>query len=112
MAKVDINEFTLKKHLQTIRPTDPQILNQLDFGYTYDGKVILLFEIRPVWNKINEKQNIPYAKIKYYKTKKEWKLYWMRANGNWELYQPFPQSSNLQQILEVIKEDKHHCFFG
>lgn len=48
MAKVDINEFTLKKHLQTIRPTDPQILNQLDFSYNYDGKVILLFEIRPV----------------------------------------------------------------
>ncbi|HET8885791.1 MAG TPA: DUF3024 domain-containing protein [Salinimicrobium sp.] len=36
----------------------------------------------------------------------------MRASGKWELYQPFPKSSYLDEILLMIKEDKHGCFFG
>jgi len=45
-------------------------------------------------------------------SKKEWHLYWMRASGKWELYQPFPKSSHLQQIIDVIKKDENACFFG
>jgi len=112
MTTTDINESTIKKYLQTLRPTDPQILKKLDFGYSYDGKVVVLYEIRPMWNNPKEIQNIAFAKIRYYKSRKEWNLYWMRASGNWEIYEPFPKSSNLQKMLEVVKEDKNYCFFG
>jgi hypothetical protein len=36
----------------------------------------------------------------------------MRASGKWELYEPFPESTYLDKIIEVIKEDKHGCFLG
>jgi len=36
----------------------------------------------------------------------------MRASEKWELYEPFPKSSYLDEIIEVIREDKHSCFFG
>ncbi len=43
---------------------------------------------------------------------KEWNLYWMRASGKWELYDPFPESTHLGKIIEIINEDKHGCFHG
>lgn len=108
----NINEYTIKAFVDSLRPVDPVIRKQLDFGYSYDDNVVMLYEIRPVWNNPKENQNIPYAKIRYYKSRSEWNLYWMRGNGNWEIYKPFPKSSNLQKMLELIKEDKNYCFFG
>jgi hypothetical protein len=39
-------------------------------------------------------------------------IYWMRANDKWEAYKAHSVASNLQKLLDVIKEDKYHCFFG
>lgn len=109
---IDINEMTIKTFVESLRPEDIEIRKQLDIGYSYDGKVIILFEIRPVWNNPIEIQNIEFAKIRFYKSRRKWNLYWMRANGKWELYDPFPESTYLDKIIEVIKKDKHGCFFG
>lgn len=109
---IDINESTIKKYVESLRSEEPKIREQLDFGYSYDQKVVILYEIRPIWNNPNQTQNIEFAKIRFYKSRKEWNLYWMRASGKWELYEPFPKSTHLEKIVEVIKEDKHGCFFG
>jgi len=45
----DINESTIKRYLQLLRPTDPQVREKLDFGYSYDGMIVILYEIRPIW---------------------------------------------------------------
>jgi len=109
---IDINEVTIKKYVNSLRPENFEIRSELDFGYSYDGKIAILYEIRPVWNNTKEIQNIKFAKIRFYKSKREWNLFWMRANGKWELYDPFPKSSHLDKILDIIEEDKHGCFFG
>jgi hypothetical protein len=109
---IDINESTIKKYVESIRPEDSEIRTQLDFGYSYDGKITEIYEIRPLWNNPTETQNSPFAKIRFYKSKQLWSLYWMRASGKWELYEPFPESTYLNKIIEVIREDKHCCFFG
>ena len=57
-------------------------------------------------------QNNEFAKIRFYKSTREWNLYWMRASGKWKLYEPFPESSYLDRIIEIIKKNKHGCFFG
>ena len=110
--KIDINESTIKKYVESIRPENPEIRSQLDFGYSYDGKVVILYEIRPGWNDPKMIQHIEFGRIRHYKSKKEWNLYWMRASGKWELYEPFPKSTYLEKILEIIKEDKYCCFYG
>ncbi len=109
---IDINESTIKKFIESLRPEDPEIRKELDFGYSYDGKIAILYEIRPFWDDPKEIQNIEFAKIRFYKSRKEWNLYWMRASGKWELYEPFSKSTHLAKIIKVIKEDNYGCFFG
>lgn len=109
---IDINESTIKKYVESLRPENLEIRAQLDFGYSYDGKIFILYEIRPVWNNPKEIQHIEFAKIRFYTSRHEWNLYWMRASGKWELYEPFPNSTHLGKIIEIIKEDKLGCFFG
>lgn len=109
---IDINEAIIKNFIEFLRPEDPEIREQLDVGYSYDGKIFLLFEIRPVWNNPEIKEEYEFAKIRYYQTRKEWALYWMRASGKWESYEPFPTSAYLDKIIEIIGEDIHGCFFG
>lgn len=109
---IDINESTIKKYVESLRPKEIEIREQLDFGYSYDGKMAILYEIRPIWNQPEKKQNIEFAKIRFYKSKQLWKLYWMRASGKWEFYEPLPESTHLEKIIETIKEDKYGCFYG
>lgn len=109
---IDINESTLKKYVASKRPEDLEIRKQLDFGYSWDGKVALLYEIRPFWDNPKEIQHHEYAKIRFYKSSQKWKLYWMRASGKWELYEPFPESTHLGEILAIINEDAYACFHG
>ncbi len=109
---IDINESTIKKFMESLRPEDPEIRKKLDFGYSYDGKIAILYEIRPFCDDPKKILNIEFAKIRFYKSRKEWNLYWMRASGKWELYEPFSKSTHLEMIITVIKEDSYGCFFG
>ena len=109
---IDINELTIKKFVESIRPESSEIRTQLDYGYSYNGKITEIYAIRPLWNNPAEIQKIPFAKIRFYKSKQLWNLYWMRASGKWELYEPFSEATYLDKIIEVIREDKHGCFFG
>ncbi|WP_299063395.1 DUF3024 domain-containing protein [uncultured Polaribacter sp.] len=109
---IDINEATIKKYVESLRPEDLEMRKQVDIGYSYDGKVVILYEIRPDFMNPKEKIQLEFAKFRYYKSKKEWNLYWMKSDEKWQLYQPFPVSTHLGEIIEVIKKDKHGCFFG
>lgn len=79
---VDINEHIIKKYVESLRPDNPEIRKKLDFGYSYDGGVVILYEVRPVWNDAKKIQQIEFAKIQYIKLKQLWNLYWMRRAEN------------------------------
>jgi len=95
---IDINESTIKQFVETLRPIDEEIRKQVDIGYSYHSKVkvVELYEIRPKWDNPQEIR----------------KIFWFRADGSWEPYEPKPTATNLEEILTTIKEDKHGCFFG
>jgi hypothetical protein len=109
---IDINESTIKKYVESLRPEDIEMRKKVDIGYSYHKNMVILFEIRPEWDNSQKKEQFEFAKIRYYKSRKEWNLYWMRANEKWELYEPFSMSTHLAKIIEIIKEDKHGCFYG
>ncbi|MBB4119889.1 hypothetical protein GGR32_002200 [Mesonia hippocampi] len=109
---IDINEFIIKKYVEKLRPEEKSIRKKLDYGYSYDGKIVILYEIRPFWDNPEEIQNIEFAKIRFYKSTKEWNLYWKRASEKWERYKPFPKSTHLDEIIAVINDDNYGCFFG
>jgi hypothetical protein len=109
---IDLTESYLRQFIESKRPKDLSILKKLDFEYSYDGKAAIFYEVRPAWKDPEQIMRMEFAKMRYIKSQKLWKLYWMRASGKWELYEPFPSASNLPRLLVVIKEDQYGCFFG
>jgi hypothetical protein len=104
-------EKVVRAYRDEIRPL-PHIRKDLDIGYRIENQSVFLFEIRPVWRSPQEKHEIPIFKATYVKSTKEWKLYWMRASGKWELYEPNPYADTLEGIIDTVREDEFACFFG
>ena len=52
------------------------------------------------------------AKAAYAKKSKTRKVYWMRGNMKWTLYEPCPEVQTAEEFLRVVKEDAWNCFFG
>ena len=109
---ININEATVKAYVEKLRPASPDIRAQIDIGYSFEQNTVILFQIRPLWNDPTKKQHLEFAKVRYFKSKKLWNLYWKGGNDTWKLYKPFPSSTHLSQIIDVIKKDKHNCFYG
>lgn len=112
IKNTDIQNQYLKTFVETLRPEDVEIRTQVDIGYTWENNTAILFEIRPKWDNPEELLHTEFAKIRYTKTQKQYQLYWMRSSGKWEIYEPFPTATHLQDLLKEIKEDTHSCFFG
>ncbi|TXC77025.1 DUF3024 domain-containing protein [Luteibaculum oceani] len=109
---IEINEEKIQDFVDSKRPQDPELRKKIDFGYSFDRKAFEIFTTRPIWINPSKTRNYPFARLRYYQTRNEWNLYWMRANGKWEAYSPFPKANNLSALLEIINEDKLGCFFG
>lgn len=109
---IDLNERLVKGFLEKRRLKNPEIHKLLYLGYSWDGSAFILFQVHLAWDNLEEHQEICFAKIRYYKSRSQWCLYWMRDNGKWEAYDPHPVSTHLQQLLEVIEEDSLGYFFG
>ena len=113
-----LSEFEVKRmeklvgeFLEAVRP-DPEHRHQLDISFRISGQSFEIFEIRPQWRDPDKKIEESVAKATYVKSTKRWRLYWKRADLKWHRYGPFPESDSLEKILDVIDEDKHHCFWG
>ena len=97
--------------LQRKRPP-LHIRPQLDIDYTIENQSITIFEVRPKWRQPEVIEHLPVAKATYVKTAKHWKVFWMRASGNWEAYPPQRTVKSVIAFAKLVEEDKHHCFWG
>lgn len=52
------------------------------------------------------------AKATYVKAQNVWRVFWMRQDLKWHIYDPAPEVSSLKQFAQLVHEDKHACFFG
>ncbi len=101
----------MENFLTKIRPPE-NLRNQLDVGYKIEDQSIIIFEIRPNYVIKGQFIEMPIAKTTFVKTKNHWKVFWHRSNLTWEAYPPMPFVFTLDDFTELVKEDKHHCFFG
>ena len=110
---LDINYVKVESYIMAKRPPI-EIRSKLDIGFSYDNNTFEIFEIRPVYSSPdpNDYMKSSFAKFRYIKTQKVWKLYWKRASGKWVSYEPFPESSNLDDIINCIEGDAYGCFYG
>ncbi len=52
------------------------------------------------------------AKATYVKKEKHWKIFWMRDNLKWYLYEPIPYVKLISDFFNIVADDEMHCFFG
>ena len=97
----------IKKHRPPIN-----IRDQVDLNYRINNYSIEIFEIRPRWNKQDEKIECPIAKTTYVKKNNVWKIFWQRADLKWHGYDPVPAVSALEEFFEIVEKDQYGCFKG
>jgi hypothetical protein len=105
------NLAALKWFVQRRRPPE-DIRPMLDIGYAVVGQTVDLFEIRPDWRDQSTTRHTPVARVRYIRSKAQWRLYWRRSDLKWHAYEPSLEHESLQDALAVVDEDAHFCFFG
>ena len=93
------------------RPPE-NIRQRLYISYKIDNQSIVVFEIRPQFNKPEEKMEYPIAKTTFVKAKNHWKVFWLRADLNWHSYTPKATVKTIEEFIKLVEEDKHCCFWG
>ena len=111
MEIINFEEKILSNYIELIRPP-VEMRNQLDIGYSFKNNEVIIFEIRPQWNDESKIHQYPFVRAKFVQSRKIWKIYWLRASGKWELYQPNPVVHNIQSFIDIVEEDEHGCFRG
>lgn len=108
---IDFHDALIKQMVEEMRPP-VHIRKEIDIGYTFENNTLVLLEFRPRWDKPEEKIKSEFAKTRFIKSQGIWKIYWMRASGKWELYEPNPEVKDIHSFFAIVKEDKYSCFFG
>ena len=111
------SEIELKRIEKTVgdlrRKRSPAHLkDELRVEYKITRHDILIFEVRPSWDDPKEFFEMEVAKLRYMRTKNRWFLFWKRASGKWESYQPAPESKNIGALVSEIDKDPWGCFWG
>jgi Protein of unknown function (DUF3024) len=106
-----VNLDSLKWFIDKRRPPE-RIRSQLDIGYAVVGHTVDLFEIRPDWQDKTTTRHTPIARVKFVRTRDEWRLYWMRRDLKWHGYEPDERHSTLMSALKTVDADAYCCFFG
>ena len=94
------------------RRPPPHIRHELDLGYRTTGQSVEIFEVRPVWQRPQEKMEHAVAKATFVRSQAVWKVYWLRADLKWHSYEPAAEVRSLTEFLSVVEEDEHGCFWG
>lgn len=112
-SEIDLKrcERDLMRFMEKRRPP-AHIRDRLDFGYRIEGQSVTLFEIRPSFRDKTVRRESPFAKATYVRTRKIWRVFWMRRDLKWHGYEPQPEVRTLEAFLEEVDRDEWACFFG
>ena len=92
--------------------TKPHLKDKLRFDYKIKNQDVIVMEIRPGWRDPSKITESEFAKLKYVRSARAWKLYWRRANGKWLRYETEKYSEDLEYLVKEIDLDAYGCFFG
>jgi hypothetical protein len=101
----------MENFLDRFRPEE-EIRAKLDFGYHIEGQSVCIVEIRPRWDNPEEIHESRQAKATWVKKRGMWKVFWLRASLKWESYPTCPNVKTLAEFVDLVEEDRHHCFWG
>src|SRR5688500_15151268 len=64
------------------------LAEQIRLDYEVRNLAVVIIEARPDWTDPNLWIELDVAKLRYFRSRNEWRLYWKRASGKWSLYEP------------------------
>ena len=102
----------IEEQLWSRRRPPVGLRQELREGQRITGHSIELFFVRPRFQAPGEFYDDFIAKLTYVRTRKVWKIFWMRADLKWHSYKPCPEVDSLAAALQTIDEDAYCCFFG
>lgn len=103
----------VEEFVEEWRPRE-EVRDELDLDYRLEGEgqSVVVFEVRPDWRGEGETMETPVVKVTYVRSRDVWKMYWIRADGDWHKYGPAEEVESLVQALKVVGEDEYGCFWG
>jgi hypothetical protein len=90
----------------------PHVMSGGQVSYRVKGHEVVLYTMRPHYRDHSNLLEFELAKFKFVRTTKLWHLYWQRANGKWEGYEPRAISKQLDELAREVLVDPHGCFWG
>ena len=101
----------LENYIDDIRPPEEK-RSLLDIAYKIENQSVIIYEIRPLYNKPEVIIESPIARATWVKAKGCWKIFWQRSDLKWHSYSPHPIAQNIREFVEIVEEDKYGCFWG
>jgi hypothetical protein len=101
----------MEEYLEFKRPP-VELRHKLDISYRIDGQSVIIAEIVAIHFETIQMVESPIAKATWVASKKHWKVFWRRANQNWDPYPPVPTVKTFPEFVELVDDDTHHCFWG
>jgi hypothetical protein len=114
---VAFDELQLKRIERTVgelcrKCSPPEYADELRTVYEVKGHTVTVYEERPPWDGVGEWTRAGIARLRNYRSRREWRLYWMRQDLRWHLYDPDEMPADLDSLVAVIEADEHGAFFG
>jgi hypothetical protein len=110
----EIAKYTglIEQLLWTYRRPPLHLRSQVREGQRFARHTIEFFYVRPAFERRGQFIEEPIAKVQLVRTRRVWRLYWMRGNCKWYAYPFRPETKSLAAALRLINEDASSCFFG
>jgi hypothetical protein len=84
----------------------------IGLGYRCEGRSVIIFLSRPLYRDPSRLGTEDVAKARYAPSRDLWKIYWLKADLKWHIYQPLPEVSQISTFLAEVESDPYCCFRG
>ncbi len=114
---MSFNELERKRIDRTVgelcrRSTVPAHADELRFECEIDGHTVSVWEVRPPWDGVGDDTRMGVARFRFFRSRGEWQLYWMRRDLKWHRYDPADATADLASLVAVVEADEYGAFFG
>jgi hypothetical protein len=104
-------ERDIARFMERRRPP-PHVRSQVDLQSRILGQSVEILDVRPDWTGAPGLMDRPVARATFVRARNVWRIFWMRQDLKWHGYEPHPEASSLEEVLDVVDRDEHCCFFG
>lgn len=112
MAFTDVELQAIRHALEPLCESVPEhVRDRVRIGYEVDRHAVVLFEERSDSEEPGQWFRLPTARFRYFRSRDEWELYWMRADSKWHSYE-VPPARMLSTLVRHVDRDEYGCFFS